>query len=479
MTISPEFLDELRARLSLAEIVGRKVKLRRQGREHAGLCPFHNEKTPSFTVSEDKQFYHCFGCGAHGDAIRFVTETEGLSFPEAVEKLAGQAGLVAPPSSPAERAREQKRASLADVVEIASDWFESQLATAQGGRARDYLARRGLDPATIRKFRIGFAPDRRTALKSALSARDVSERQLIEAGLLIAPDEGGESYDRFRNRIMFPIADRRGRIVAFGGRTLGEARAKYLNSPETALFTKGRLLYNLHGARAVSRNAGTVIAVEGYMDVIALAQAGFEHAVAPLGTAITEHQLHELWRLAAEPVLCFDGDKAGLQAGYRALERALALLKPGHSLRFAFLPPDEDPDSLIAKQGARAFAQVIEAALPLSEVLWRSQIEGAALDTPERRAGFQAGLEALVARIGDPKVRTFYRTDMARRLANLFGPQAGQEWRPPRAGGGWNRRRRGSFKPEVAPGLRPETRRKQLGPAPAGSPGRRERLLVL
>lgn len=472
MTISPEFLDELRQRVTLAELIGAKVKLRRQGREHIGLCPFHDEKTPSFTVADDKHFYHCFGCGAHGDAIRFVVETEGLSFREAVEKLASRAGLAMPLETPEERERVEKRVSLRDIVEVVAGWFESQLASAAGAGARKYLDGRGVGDEMRGQFRLGFAPDRRRALKGAMAARKISAEGLFEAGLVIKPEDGGESYDRFRGRLIFPITDRRGRVVGFGGRALGEARAKYLNSPETDLYSKGRLLYNLAAAREAARGGASVIAVEGYMDVIALVEAGFAGAVAPLGTAVTEYQLGELWRLAAEPVLCFDGDDAGLRAGYRVLERALPLLRPGYSLRVAFLPEGDDPDSLIRRQGAGAFAEIIEAAAPMVEVLWQSQVHDARLDTPERRAGFQSRLDGLVRTIGDHKVRAFYQTEMARRLEAQFGPHG-------TIGGRQRRRHPSPFGGARVTGIRPETRRKNLGAAPGGSPERREQLILL
>jgi len=421
MGFSPDFLDEVRQRLSLGDVIGRRVKLVRRGHEHTGLCPFHSEKTPSFTVNDFKGFYHCFGWGAHGDAFRFIMETEGLSFPEAVERLAGEAGLAVPAPDPRAQERSDQRAGLVEVMEAAADWFSQHLAATMGAGARDYLRRRGLDEAAIARFRLGFAPDRRSALKDGLIARGIAESRLIEGGLLIQPEDGGESYDRFRGRVMFPITDRRGRVVAFGGRTLGEARAKYLNSPETPLFHKGRLLYNLAGAREASRQAAGVLVVEGYMDVIALDQAGLCHVVAPLGTALTEDQLRELWRLSPEPVLCFDGDKAGLRAAHRAADRALELLKPGFSLRFAFLPEGQDPDSLLRSQGRAAFDQVVEAASPLIEVLWRGELGAGRTDTPEQRAGLEERLDALVRRIGDSRVRDYYRADFQGRLDELLG----------------------------------------------------------
>ena len=329
MAFPPQFLDELRARLPVSEVVGRKVRLLRKGREHSGLCPFHNEKTPSFTVNDEKGFYHCFGCGAHGSVIDFAMETEGLSFPEAVEKLAGQAGLQVPQSSPEERERAKVRSTLYDVLEQVCDWYEDQLTRPGGRQAYDYLKQRGFTDETIGRFRLGFAPDGRGKLLQAMESRGIERRQLVEAGLIKLPEGGGDPRDYFFNRVMFPITDGRDRVIAFGGRILGDGQPKYLNSPETPLFHKGRNLYNYAMAREASKDAGTVIVAEGYTDVIALAQAGLPNAVAPLGTALTEEQIGLLWRIADEPVLCFDGDNAGERAALRAAERAMPILKPG------------------------------------------------------------------------------------------------------------------------------------------------------
>lgn len=404
----------------MSEVVGRRVRLVRKGREHGGLCPFHNEKTPSFTVSEEKGFYHCFGCGAHGDVISFVMETEGLSFPEAVERLAGEAGLAMPQQTPMDREQAVRRKTSYDVLEAATGWFEGQLAGASGAGARRYLAERGLSEETIKTFRIGLAPNNRALMKQALLARDITEEQLVEGGLLIVPEDGGESFSRFRDRVIFPITDRQGRVVAFGGRALGEAKAKYLNSPETILFHKGKLLFNLHNAREASREAERVVVVEGYMDVIALAQAGIKDAVAPLGTALTEDQLRVLWRLAPEPTLCFDGDSAGQRAAARAIERALPLLQPGYSLRFAYLPEGEDPDSLVSKHGPQAMGDVLDKARPLVDQLWQVKTSRVQIDTPERRAALQTNIEALANLIGDEKVKGFYRSELRNRLQRYF-----------------------------------------------------------
>jgi DNA primase len=478
MAIPEHFLAELRARVGLVELVGRRVKLVRRGREHTGLCPFHNEKTPSFTVNEDKGFYHCFGCQAHGGAIDFVIATEGLSFPEAVERLAAEAGMEVPRSAPRDREAEARRKNLYDVMQTAADWFAGQLLGVAGAGARDYLQGRGLTTASIERFHLGYAPEQRDLLKRTLLSRGLEEAQLIEAGLLIAPEDGGDSYDRFRNRLMFPITDRRDRIVAFGGRALGTQRAKYLNSPETPIFHKGDLLYNLANARRPARDENRLVLVEGYMDVIALDQAGLACAVAPLGTALTEAQLQASWRLVPEPVLCFDGDAAGQRAAQRAARRALPLLQPGHSLRFIALPAGEDPDSLVRTKGAAAFLDLLAAALPLSEMLWRLQVQGKNLDTPEQLAGLRKDLRDLVGEIADTTVRTYYGEHFKARLQTAFsartsapphqGKGRGGDWARHR-GGGW---RRGPLYAPPIPAHRGLGRGKDADSLP------RERLLI-
>ncbi|MEA4837592.1 MAG: DNA primase [Rhodospirillaceae bacterium] len=420
MAFPPSFLDELRARLTLSSVVGRHVRLVRKGRDHLGLCPFHNEKTPSFTVNDAKGFYHCFGCGAHGDVIAFAMNLQSLSFPEAVERLAAEAGLEVPAQLPGERERAQKAASLHEALEAAAVFFEKTLRRPVGRSGLDYLTRRGLDEATIARFRLGFAPDSRTALKQALTEAGIPEALSVEAGLLIRPDGPGDSYDRFRGRVTFPITDRRGRVVAFGGRILNDGQPKYLNSPETPLFHKGSMLYGLAQAREAAARAGSVIVAEGYMDVIALASAGFAHAVAPLGTALTETQIELLWTMAAEPVLCLDGDEAGRRAAERAALRALPHLKPGRSLRFALLPTPEDPDSLIRAKGARAMAEVVALAQPLHEMLWSHALSGHSIDTPERRAALEAALADLAGQIADSSVREQYQRLFKDRLWELM-----------------------------------------------------------
>ncbi|MEX1036592.1 MAG: DNA primase [Sneathiella sp.] len=423
MAFPPQFMEELKNRVGLAELVGRRTKLTKKGREYSGLCPFHNEKTPSFTVNEEKGFYHCFGCGANGDLIEFVKQTEGVSFPEAVERLAAIAGLQMPVERPEEKERQQRAATLHDAMELAGKWFTAQLASQAGSGARQYLDRRQVSEEAVSSFRLGFAPNSRTALKEALIARGVSEATLIEGGLIIKPDDGRESYDRFRDRLMFPITDRRGRIIAFGGRALGDAPAKYLNSPETPLFHKGHVLYNMATARQKAFDSGMIIVAEGYMDVIALSDAGFSQSVAPLGTAITEDQLQILWQMVPEPTLCLDGDTAGWRAALRISERALPLLRPGYSLRFALLPEGVDPDDLIRKEGSGAMTRVLENAQPLSEILWRKEVADRPVDTPERKAALEKALYGLCDEMRDPAVQNHYRAFFKDRLWQAFRPK--------------------------------------------------------
>jgi DNA primase len=423
MAFPPRFLEDLRSRVSIIDVVGRRVRLIRKGRgEATGLCPFHNEKTPSFTVSEDKGFFHCFGCGAHGDVIGFVMRSEGLEFPQAVERLAGEAGMDVPRETPQDRERAERQATLGGAVEFAAKFFEQQLRASVGRAGLEYFKRRGLTDDTLRRFRLGFAPDSRHALKAALEKAGIPEAIAVEAGLLVKPEDGGHSYDRFRGRVMFPILDRKGQVIAFGGRILDQGEPKYLNSPETPLFHKGRVLYGLSHAQKMAREKNEIIVVEGYMDVIALAQAGISNAVAPLGTALTEEQIELLWRLAQEPILCFDGDNAGQRAAARAADRAIPLLKPGLSLRFAWMPRGEDPDSLVRAKGAAGFRTELDRNEPLVDVLWQQVLADRPLDTPERRAGFRKDLAAAVSRIADKSVAEAYRQEVHRRLDELFRP---------------------------------------------------------
>ena len=426
MRFPDSFLEEIRARLPISQVVGRHVQFdRKRSRPSRGdywaCCPFHHEKTPSFHVDDRKGYYYCFGCHAKGDHFRFLVDKEGLSFTEAVERLAHEAGLELPRPDPARERREERRLGLMEVLEATAAFYERQLMEPAGAEARAYAERRGLSPDTIATFRIGAAPDARDALYRHLRTRGVDDALMAEAGLIAVPEDGGKPYDRFRHRLMFPIRDARGRVIAFGGRALGEARAKYLNSPETPVFHKSHVLFNLDLARKPAFERGEVVAVEGYMDVIAMHQAGFPHTVAPLGTALTESQLTMLWRLAAQPVLCFDGDAAGRKAAWRALETALPHLKPGHSLRFAFLPEGLDPDDLVRQRGPGALADVLDHAEPLIDVLFRHVCARHKTSTPEERAALEADVEALAARIGEPKVRQHYRAELRERLNGLFG----------------------------------------------------------
>ena len=427
MRFPPAFLDDIRARVPISDVIGRKVTWDKRksnpGRgDYWACCPFHGEKTPSFHAENRKGRYHCFGCGASGDHFTFLVEQEGLSFPEAVAQLAQDAGLPLPDRDPDAEKHEAARASLHDVVEKAACFFEAALQGPDGGKARAYLRERGLSPETQKRFRIGYAPASRNALKEHLAAANITQEQMIEAGLLIAGDDIPVSYDRFRDRIIFPITDFRGRVIAFGGRALApDAQAKYLNSPETPLFHKSHVLYNGQAARAASRKGGHVLVVEGYIDVIACVAAGFEATVAPLGTALTEDQLRMLWQMAEEPVLCFDGDEAGLKAAFRAVNLALAELKPAKSVRFALLPGGQDPDDLIRAEGPEAFRKILDAAKPLVDMLWLSATYGLDLATPERRAGVEQALRAAVATIGDIDVRRHYETAVKESLALHFG----------------------------------------------------------
>src|SRR5467141_648697 len=361
MRFTPQFLDELRARLPVSEVVGRRVKLKRAGREWKGLSPFQQEKSPSFTVNDQKGFYHDFSSGKHGDIISFLMETEGVGFTEAVERLASMAGVPLPAVTPDAARHEQRRKTLYDVMELAAKFFADTLASRNGAKARGYLGDRGISPATQVQFRIGYAPSDRFALKEHLGAQNIPVEDMVEAGLLYSGDDIPVPYDRFRDRVMFPITDLRGRVIAFGGRALEkDVPAKYLNSPETPLFHKGGTLYNIANARAAAHKGAPVIAVEGYVDVIAMVQAGYEASVAPLGTALTADQLVLLWKMAEEPTLCFDGDEAGRRAAYRAIDLALPLLQPGKSLKFASLPEGHDPDDLLRGAGREAVNEVID-----------------------------------------------------------------------------------------------------------------------
>ncbi len=433
MSLPEGFLDELKSRIGLAEVIGKTVKLARRGRQFLGLCPFHGEKTPSFHVYDDH--YHCFGCGAHGSVIDFVMQAEKVGFPEAVERLAAQAGMVLPSASREEAERERRRGSLYDVLEAAAAYYQKLLRMPEGKPALDYLRLRAVGEVAIERFRLGYAPEGRYAIKAALARQGFAEAAMIEAGLLVQSEEGQcGAYDRFRGRLMFPIADRRGRVIGFGGRLLGAGEPKYLNSPETPLFHKGRLLYNSADGAKATRDKGTVIVVEGYMDVIGLAEAGWENVVAPLGTAITEDQLQALWQLAPEPILLFDPDAAGERAAVRAAERALPLLKPGLGLRFANLMAGagEDPDTVARKYPRQVMHRTLMEAAPLSDFLVIFEARQRRLDNPEQVAALEHKLTQYAARIIDRSARyQFLRAFRARVGQAARAARSGQQ---PRSG---------------------------------------------
>ena len=453
VTLSPQWLDELRARTTLSSVIMPSVKLIRAGREWKACCPFHNEKTPSFTVNDDKGFYHCFGCGAHGDAIRFLTDQRGMPFMDAVKELAAKAGMEVPAPDPRAKEQAERTASLTDVLAEVAKWYSEQLGGLAGADARDYLKRRGIDAATAQRFGLGLAPDNRTALKRALGK--LGEDKLIETGMLIQPEEGEkESYDRFRGRLMIPIRDPRGRVIGFGGRILGEGEPKYLNSPQTILFDKGRTLYNLDRAGPASRTAKRLIVVEGYMDVIGLDRAGISEVVAPNGTALTEGQLERLWRLDPSPILCFDGDNAGRKAAVRAATRALPMLRPDRTLRFIELPAGEDPDDVVRSGGRDAFEALLASPEPLDARLWRHELEAEQLSTPEAWAGLKERLIGLAAAIGHADLSRLYREDWLNRFYARRRPQdAARTFAPQRRGSFKN----GRFVPP-APPVRQEAR---------------------
>ncbi len=464
MRFTPQFLDEIRARLPVSEVVGKRVRLKKAGREWKGLSPFQQEKTPSFTVNDQKGFYHDFSSGKHGNIFDFVMETEGVGFIEAVERLAGMAGLQLPAATPDAERHEQRRKTLYDVMECAAKFFADTLASRNGAKARGYLADRGISPATQVQFRLGYAPPDRFALKEHLGAQGIPTEDMVEAGLLIGGDDIPVPYDRFRDRVMFPIADLRGRVIAFGGRALEkDVAAKYLNSPETPLFHKGDNLYNLATARAAAHKGAPLVVVEGYVDVIAMVTSGFAATVAPLGTALTENQLALLWKMADEPILCFDGDKAGQKAAWRAADLALPHLKPGKSLRFALLPEGQDPDDLARAGGRAAIEEVISAARPLADVIWSREVEGGGFATPERRAALEARIGELANGIRDEVVRRYYRQDLSERLQRAFAPEQARAYGSGSgpAGAGAGRR----FNPGAGGG-RFAPRRGGPGPAP-------------
>src|SRR5580698_4938834 len=427
MRFTPQFLEELRARLPVSEVVGRRVKLKKAGREWRGLSPFQQEKTPSFFVNDQKQAWFDFSSRKNGNIFDFLMQTEGVSFPEAVERLANMAGLPLPAVTPDAARHEARRKTLHDVMELAAKFFADTLASRNGAKARGYLADRAISPATQVQFRLGYAPPDRFTLKEHLGAQGISVEDMVETGLLIGGEDIPVPYDRFRDRVMFPITDARGRVIAFGGRALEkDVPAKYLNSPETPLFHKGDNLYNLATARQAAHNGSALVVVEGYVDVIAMVGAGFPASVAPLGTALTENQLTLLWKMADEPILCFDGDRAGQKAAWRAAELALPHLTPGKSLRFALLPEGQDPDDLARASGRGAIEEVIAAARGLADMIWSREIEGGSFATPERRAALEKRIGELTNGIRDEVVRRYYRQDFSERLQRAFAPDAGR-----------------------------------------------------
>ena len=430
MRFSPHLLDEIRARLPVSQVVGRKVALKKKGREYTGLSPFKAEKSPSFFVNDQKGFYHCFASGEHGDIFTFLMKTEGLAFPEAVERLAEEAGVPMPKADVREEARHDERQRLYALLEASAAFFVDCFKGKAGSEARRYVAeKRGLQPVTIEKFRIGFAPNSKSALREHLAKAGFTVEEMASSGMLISGESIPVAYDRFRNRVMFPITDLKGRVIAFGGRALDTDRvlpggghiAKYLNSPETPLFHKGHILFNAANARGPGHDKNRVIAVEGYMDVVALTEAGFPESVAPLGTALTEDQVKLLWRVVPEPILCFDGDSAGQKAAFRAVDTVLPHLTAGHSVAFAFLPDGLDPDDLIRQQGPEAMEAKLAEARPLVDVLWQREWAGGAWTTPERRAQLEAQLRQLVGRIHDASVRSHYERDIRQRFNAAFG----------------------------------------------------------
>ncbi|MBU0780282.1 DNA primase [Loktanella salsilacus] len=446
MSLPPGFLDELRTRLSLTQVVGRKVmwdnKKSNQGKgDMWAPCPFHQEKSASFHVDDRKGFYYCFGCHAKGDAISFVRETENVDFMEAVKILADEAGLPMPERDPRAQEKADTRSELADVMEQAVQHFRLNLNTSNATDARAYLERRGLNKDALARWDIGFAPDNGGVL-AALTAKGVPVDQIIAAGLAAKSDRGGAPYDRFRGRIMFPIRDARGRAIAFGGRAMDpNAKAKYYNSPETELFDKSRTLYNVQKARTAAGKGQPLIVSEGYMDVIALAEAGFEAAVAPLGTAVTEHHLHMLWRIAPEPIIALDGDTAGLRAAMRTIDLALPLLVAGQSLRFAMMPAGMDPDDVLKQQGKQAMQDIIDAAIPMVQLLWQRETEGKVFDSPERKAALDKTLREKIKQIVDPSIRSHYGEAIKEMRWDLFRtrkPQQGGKAFTPRKSAAWN-----------------------------------------
>ncbi|MBP3545954.1 MAG: DNA primase [Alphaproteobacteria bacterium] len=415
------FLDEVRSKISIVDVVGAKVKLVRKNREYTGLCPFHNEKTPSFTVNEAKGFYHCFGCGAHGDIIKFEMEANGLPFMDAVTKLANKAGLKVPKFNKENEEEAKHRSSWFEIMELAVGFFEKNLFLPDGAEALNYLTSRGFDEDIIKKFRLGYAPDN-NGLRAYLASKNVSESDMIELGLAVLSEKNSKVYDFFRNRVMIPIIDKRNRTIGFGGRVMGKEEPKYLNSPETPIFNKRKILYNLNYARDKAYEHKRIIVCEGYMDVIAQSKFGFDYAVAPLGTALTEDQIQEAWKICPEPTLCFDGDSAGIRAAVRSVDRVLPILKPGYSLKYVFLPDKMDPDEFLKSKGAEEYEKAITSTMPLADLLWKKNLQAQPIDTPEQKAKFEKNIYEEIAKITDEKVRGYYLQDIKNRIyAELRG----------------------------------------------------------
>ena len=431
MSLTPQWLDELRARITLSAVISRTTRLTKAGHEFKACCPFHNEKSPSFTVNDLKGFYHCFGCGAHGDAIRWMTDQRGLSFMDAVKELASEAGLEVPAQDPRAAQQAEQQAGLHEVLSAAQAFYRAQLDSPGGAKARAYLDSRGFDAHTMERFGFGYAPAGRQALKAALTQFD--EAMLIEGGMRIAVEEK-EPYDRFRDRLTMPIHDARGRVIGFAARILDADKKdapKYLNSPDTPLFDKGRTLFNLHRAGPASRQSGRIVVVEGQMDVVALAAAGFEDAVAPMGTALTERQLEMLWRLVENPIVCFDGDNAGQRAAMRAVARALPMLKPAHSLKIVRMPSGMDPDDLIKRDGPGALEALLDAPQDLLSMLWEHERDAVPLASPEDKAGLKARLMAHVDTIADRDIQQLYRRDLLERFSAFAFPRREERaWQP-------------------------------------------------
>lgn len=417
-----KFLDELRSRISIAEIVGEKVKLQKRGREYTGLCPFHQEKTPSFTINENKGFYHCFGCGAHGDAIKFLMDKDGLPYIEAVKKLAARVGLTLPAFSKESQEAAQKRKSLYEIMELAAAFFEKNLYMPIGAQGLSYLRqKRGLTDENIKRFRLGYAPNNK-GLKAFLSSKGVSDEDMTDLGLITVPeDKTRQPSDFFRDRVMIPIMDKQNNIIAFGGRILGDGQPKYLNSPETPIFNKRRILYNMNNAREPAYNQKRLIICEGYMDVIALDCFGFGYAVAPLGTALTEEQILEAWKVCNNPTLCFDGDSAGIRAAIRSVDRILPNLRAGYSANYIFLKEAKDPDELLHKLGADVFERHLQRAKPLVDILWHKCKMNKETETPEQKALIEKEIFEEVAKIKDNQIRNYYTQEMKKRIYYTFG----------------------------------------------------------